>query len=242
MERVRRPLGFCSEPCTINNMKLREKRFLTLLIALGTHPPNVRNGRSGERLEITDAERSGKYASVNVYNHEWDNPAALRNVGVIPEADISELSNGLFSLAVEVNVNRRLFEYDQVIIVGPVFPHEVVGFSGGNKYLFPGVSGPEVLNFFHWLGAVITNPIIIGNKWTPVRRVVDRSASMVHLNKLCFCLVVRSRCTARASLPERLKLHGPKPATYRASCTSPTRRSRFGLYYPARRRCMTNFG
>jgi hypothetical protein len=45
--------------------------------------------------------------------------------------------------------NRRIFDYHQIIIVGPVFPHEVVGFSGGNKV--PGVSGPEVLNFFHWL-------------------------------------------------------------------------------------------
>jgi len=56
-----------------------------------------------------------------------------------------------------------------------VFPHEVVGFSGGNKYLFPGVGGPQILNFFHWLGAVVTNPMIIGNKWTPVRKVVDRA-------------------------------------------------------------------
>src|SRR5260370_5436632 len=93
-------------------------------------------------------------------------------------------------MTVEVDVNRRLFEYDQVIIVGPVFPHEVVGFFGGNKYLFPGVSGPEVLNFFHWLGAVVTNPMIIGNKWTPVRKVVDRAGAMVKVDKLCFCLVV----------------------------------------------------
>jgi nickel-dependent lactate racemase len=71
-----------------------------------------------------------------------------------------------------------------------VFPHEVVGFSGGNKYLFPGVAGPDILNFFHWLGAVITNPMIIGNKWTPVRKVVDRAAALVPIEKLCFCLVV----------------------------------------------------
>jgi lactate racemase len=68
----------------------------------------------------------------------------------------------------------------------------VVGCSGGNKYLFPGVSGPRVLNFFHWLGAVVTNPLIIGNKWTPVRKVVDRAASMIQVPKLCFCLVVGS--------------------------------------------------
>jgi nickel-dependent lactate racemase len=66
----------------------------------------------------------------------------------------------------------------------------VVGFSGGNKYLFPGVGGPQILNFFHWLGAVVTNPMIIGNKWTPVRKVVDRAAAMVNVDKLCFCMVV----------------------------------------------------
>jgi nickel-dependent lactate racemase len=74
-----------------------------------------------------------------------------------------------------------------------VFPHEVVGFSGGNKYLFPGVAGPDILNFFHWLGAVITTPKIIGNKWTPVRRVVDRAGSMVGVPKLCFCMVVEGQ-------------------------------------------------
>jgi hypothetical protein len=74
-----------------------------VLIALGTHPPMSEQAIC-QRLEITRAERSGKYAGVNVYNHEWDNPAALRSAGVIPEAEISELSNGLFSIAVQVNV------------------------------------------------------------------------------------------------------------------------------------------
>jgi nickel-dependent lactate racemase len=77
-----------------------------------------------------------------------------------------------------------------LVIIGPVFPHEVVGFSGGNKYLFPGVSGPRVLNFFHWLGAVVTNPLIIGNKWTPVRKVVDRAAALVPVEKRCLAMVV----------------------------------------------------
>jgi nickel-dependent lactate racemase len=90
---------------------------------------------------------------------------------------------------VPVEINRLVFEYDHIIIIGPVFPHEVIGFSGGNKYLFPGVSGPRILNFFHWLGAVVTNPMISGSKWTPVRRVVDRAGAMVSRPKLCFCLV-----------------------------------------------------
>jgi nickel-dependent lactate racemase len=127
---------------------------------------------------------------VRFFNHEWDNPAALRRVGDLTLEDTRELTGGLFEMEVPVNINAKLYEYDQLVIMGPVFPHEVVGFSGGNKYLFPGVSGAEVLNFFHWLGAVVTNPMIIGNKWTPVRKVVDRVAQMVHIPKLCLCMVV----------------------------------------------------
>jgi nickel-dependent lactate racemase len=162
---------------------------LDVMIALGTHQP-MSESAICERLEITAEERSTKYRSVEFFNHEWDNPGALKNIGTIPAREIEELSGGLFAMDVPVNINARLFHYDQIMIVGPVFPHEVVGFSGGNKYLFPGVSGPEVLNFFHWLGAVVTNPMIIGNKWTPVRKVVDRAAAMVAVPKLCFALVV----------------------------------------------------
>ncbi len=160
-----------------------------ILIALGTHQPMSDAAICG-RLEITEAEWRRDFPKVRFFNHAWDNPAVLRELGTIPASEISQLSGGLFAMDVRVEVNRLLFEYDQIVIVGPVFPHEVVGCSGGNKYLFPGVSGPEVLNFFHWLGAVVTNPMIIGNKWTPVRKVVDRAAAMVKLPKLCFCMVV----------------------------------------------------
>src|SRR6185295_4732727 len=124
------------------------------------------------------------------FNHEWHTPSALRRLGVIPADEIHELSCGLFSMDVPVEVNSRVFDYDRIIIVGPVFPHEVVGFSGGNKYLFPGISGPDLLNFFHWLGAVITTPKVIGSKWTPVRKVVDRAGAMLGINNLCLCMVV----------------------------------------------------
>jgi len=163
-----------------------------VMIALGTHPP-MSDEAINARVEISAEERTSTYRHVEFFNHEWDNPAALHDLGVIPAAEISELSDGLFAMDVPVHINRRIYDYDQIIIVGPVFPHEVVGFSGGNKYLFPGVSGPGILNFFHWLGAVVTNPMIIGNKWTPVRRVVDRAGAMVKMPKLCFSLVVQDQ-------------------------------------------------
>jgi nickel-dependent lactate racemase len=165
---------------------------LDVLIAVGTHHAMSEEAICG-RLEISMEERRGVYGAVGFHNHAWDDPAALQEVGVIPAREIGQLTNGLFAMDVPVEVNRLVFQYDQLIIIGPVFPHEVVGFSGGNKYLFPGVSGPRILNFFHWLGAVVTNPMIIGNKWTPVRRVVDRAGAMISTPKLCFCLVVEGR-------------------------------------------------
>ena len=163
-----------------------------ILIALGTHQP-MSDAAICQRLEISTGERRETYRRVRFFNHAWNDPSSLRRIGVLPAGEISTLSNGLFALDVPVDVNRMIFDYDQIIIIGPVFPHEVVGFSGGNKYLFPGVAGPEILNFFHWLGAVITTPKIIGNKWTPVRRVVDRAGSMVNVPRLCFCMVVEGQ-------------------------------------------------
>ena len=161
---------------------------LDVLIALGTHQPMTESAIC-RRLEISPEERAGTYRKVAFHNHAWDQPAELREIGKISAEEVSQLTGGLFAMDIAVEINRLVLEYDRIIIIGPVFPHEVVGFSGGNKYLFPGVSGPRLLNFFHWLGAVVTNPMIIGNKWTPVRRVVDRAGAMVQRPKLCFCLV-----------------------------------------------------
>lgn len=161
---------------------------LDILLALGTHPP-MREEQILKRLEWTAAERRGRYAKVGVFNHAWDQPRALRRVGVISEAEIAVLSGGLFAMDVPVEVNARIGGYDLLVVMGPVFPHEVAGFSGGNKYFFPGISGPAVLNFFHWLGAMATNPKIIGHARTPVRAVIDRAAALIPVERACFCMV-----------------------------------------------------
>jgi len=71
---------------------------------------------------------------------------------------MKEISGELLSEDIPVSINKKVLEYDEIVRAGSVFPHEVVGFSGGYKYLFPGISGPDFLHKFHWLGALITNP------------------------------------------------------------------------------------
>jgi nickel-dependent lactate racemase len=171
----------------------RVKR-MDYLIALGTHPP-MTDAMIHTLLGITAEERAEKYGDVGIFNHEWQNPEALTRVGTISEDNIERISGGLMRESVEVTVNRRVLDCDLVCIVGPVFPHEVVGFSGGNKYFYPGVSGAEILNLFHWLGALITNYKINGTKHTPVREVVNLAASMIPVEKRCFCLTVVKKDT-----------------------------------------------
>jgi nickel-dependent lactate racemase len=77
-----------------------------------------------------------------------------------------------------------------VLICGPVFPHEVVGFSGGNKYLFPGIAAPAIIHFTHWLGALIGSFEVIGTIDTPVRAVIDRAAALLDTPVSLLALVV----------------------------------------------------
>ena len=117
-------------------------------------------------------------------------PANFTQIGIIPAGEIDQITNGLMAQDVPVRLNKLILDYDQLIICGPVFPHEVVGFSGGNKYFFPGIAGPEIINFTHWLGAVLTSYQIIGAGYTPVRAVIDRAAGFVQRPTACFSLVV----------------------------------------------------
>ncbi len=164
--------------------------LLDFLVALGTHPP-MSDEAINHRVGITDEKRTSKYPEARFFNHHWKDPNQLRNIGTITADEIADVSGGLMRQQVDVTINKMVFDYDLLLIVGPTFPHEVVGFSGGNKYLFPGIAGQEIIDLFHWLGALITNPEIIGTKYTPVRKVVDKAAALLPMERMCISLVVQ---------------------------------------------------
>jgi nickel-dependent lactate racemase len=173
---------------------------MTVLIALGTH---ARMGETelARHLGYSAGEFAERYPDATVINHEWRDPVTFASVGTIGADRIAELSEGRLRQAVEVRLNRAVVEHDVTLVVGPVFPHEVVGFSGGNKYFFPGVSSQEVINLSHWLGALITSATIIGTRGTtPVRALIDEAVSLVPGEKLAFCVVVQSGSRALHSM------------------------------------------
>jgi nickel-dependent lactate racemase len=160
---------------------------LDFLVALGTHQPMSDDhlGRLVGRPVV-----DGRAGSSRIFNHRWDLDGTFATLGTIPASEIEQLSGGLLSADVPVSLNRLVLDYDHIVICGPVFPHEVVGFSGGTKYLFPGIAGPDIINFTHWLGAVITSSAVIGAGYTPVRAVIDRAAAMLDRPMSCVSLVV----------------------------------------------------
>jgi nickel-dependent lactate racemase len=164
---------------------------LDFMVALGTHPVMTEE-KILSLYGVSPRQRETLHPRSRFLCHRWDIPSTLTRIGVLTEREIEELTQGLFRESVDVTINRAVFDYDLILILGPVFPHEVIGFSGGNKYLFPGVSGGEFLHFFHWLGAVITCWKIIGHKHTPVRAAVNRAASLLGVDRWCLAMAVDS--------------------------------------------------
>ena len=164
---------------------------LDYMVALGTHPVMSEQGIL-DLYGVSAAARERDFPDSRFMNHRWDRADSLVRIGRFEEREIAGLTGGLFAEAIDVTINRAIFEYDLIVIVGPVFPHEIVGFSGGHKYLFPGISGGEFLDFFHWLSAVITCRKTIGRRDTPARAVVERAAAMVDVPRHLVAMVVTS--------------------------------------------------
>lgn len=172
---------------------LEGARALTFMVALGTHPP-----LSEERLEallgISADERRGRYGHVGIVNHSWYEDGTLVSLGTLSGERIREIAGERWHPTlggdVDVRINRAVPEADEVIILGPTFPHEVVGFSGGYKYYFPGVSGADMINVTHWLGALSGVLGTIGIADTPVRAMIHAAAELVPTHTTLIALTV----------------------------------------------------
>ena len=160
---------------------------LDYLIALGTHQP-MSDAAIDKLVGVSGGERAARFPKSKIYNHRWDLPDTLTTVGVVSSGEMQALTNGLVIKETPVTINKLVFDYDELFILGPVFPHEVAGFSGGAKYLFPGVAGREIIDSTHWLGALSTSFETIGVKDTAVRRVLHRAAEFVTSERPLTCL------------------------------------------------------
>jgi lactate racemase len=182
------PIPLCFR--AINDLLGSRVAQLDFLIALGTHPP-MSDDAIDALVGMPASERARVYPTTNIYNHAWNNPDELATIGTISADDAATITSGMLKADVPVTLNKRILDYDLLVICGPVFPHEVAGFSGGAKYFFPGIAGPQIIDFTHWLGALVTNMHTIGVRDTPVRRIIHRAASFVPRASFCIALVMQ---------------------------------------------------
>ncbi len=169
---------------------MRDAASLTFVSALGTHAPLS----DEELLSLVGASDTGLPAGVSIRNHEWYDPDTLVSIGTLSRSTIRRLAGERWHETlggdVDVLINRAVLEHDDILILGPTFPHEVVGFSGGAKYLFPGISGQDMINVTHWLGALAGVRRTIGIKDTPVRAMIHAATELVPTPVTLAALVV----------------------------------------------------
>lgn len=183
---VARILGFVRDA-----LKDRPKD-VRVVIAAGTHAA-MDDDAIASLTGCEPGKFSETYPGWQIFNHEWWDENTFANLGTIDRKEIGELSGGrLTDRDMHVIVNKMVVDTDVNLVIGPVLPHEVVGISGGNKYFFPGLSGHDVIDMSHWVGALITCYEMIGSFGvTPVRKMIDAAADMIPAPKYLIGMIVK---------------------------------------------------
>jgi len=140
----------------------------------------------GTHRKMTDQEIRNKLGIregivfTNHYNHQFDNPEQLVQVGEIDSSFVSEQTSQQLKQSIPVVVNRLILEdYDLIIALSGTSPHESAGYAGGLKVFFPGISGPQVIDLLHWAAVLVGIPEIIGTIDNPARRVINEGSSYI---------------------------------------------------------------
>lgn len=176
-------------PLAAQILQDRKIRKFDALIAQGTHAPMSERDKLSKLGGLGKAEIPGLG---HIFDHDWADPEKLVTIGVLDAARVNQITGGLLDRAIDLKVNRLLAPglYDTILIFGTTAPHEVAGFSGGAKYFFPGVAGPELTHATHWLGALASIEKVIGRVETPTRHLFEAAADCVPARVISLSSVV----------------------------------------------------
>ncbi len=147
--------------------RLAARVHIDILPALGTHTPMSQ--KQCEKMF------GAQVPFDRIHPHRWRNDLTV--LGEIPAQTLSDLSNGKFAQPVQVALNKMLFEgnYDLILSIGQVVPHEVVGMANYTKNIMIGVGGKDTIDKSHFLGAACGMESIMGRADTPVRRLLNHA-------------------------------------------------------------------
>jgi len=148
-------------------------KITDILPALGTHFP----------MKEDEIKKMFGEIPLNLFReHDWRNDVVT--VGEVPAEFIGKISEEKVNYPFSVQINKLLIEgnYDLILSIGQVVPHEVVGMANYNKNIFIGTGGAESINKSHFLGAVYGMERIMGKADTPVRAVLNYASDNITNN------------------------------------------------------------
>jgi nickel-dependent lactate racemase len=147
---------------------------IDFLNAGGTHRP-MTDTEFADKLHIGRDD-----PKIRFLNHNFSDPAQLVTIGKIGKKLVSKKTQGQLDSDIDITVNKLLFDsYDLIIALSGTVPHEAAGYSGGLKIFFPGVSGPDVIDTFHWAAVLVGIPEIIGTVDNNARDIINRGAEAI---------------------------------------------------------------
>lgn len=155
---------------------LKDAAHVDIMPALGTHVPMTRE-------ECADMYGDIPFEKFLVHNWRDD----VVNVGTVPDRYMREISDGTWDSPIECEVNKILFkDYDLIISVGQVVPHEVIGMSNHSKNILVGLGGSKIINASHMVGAMYGLERMMGKDHTPTRKLFDYCMAnfLYHINIL----------------------------------------------------------
>jgi len=143
---------------------LEPECHVDVMPATGTHFPMTRQ----EQLQLFPTIPEDRFL---IHNHRHD----VVKLGEVPGSFVEEVSEGLLHDPIDVEINHRLLDggYDLILSLGQVVPHEVVGMANYSKNVFVGCGGQSMIDGSHMLGAFYGMERIMGQDFSPVRKVLD---------------------------------------------------------------------
>ncbi len=143
---------------------LKNDAEIDILPALGTH------------LEMTKEELSlmfGDIPQARFLYHDWRNDVV--KIGEVPQDYVKDITEGLWEEKVTIEINKMIVEnnYDLILSIGQVVPHEVIGMANHSKNILVGCGGRKTINESHMIGAVYGMERMMGKDFSPVRKILD---------------------------------------------------------------------
>jgi len=145
--------------------RLKNRCEIRIMPALGTHAP------------MTEKEIRKMFGPDIPFEaflpHRWRDDLVI--LGELSGEFISEITGGLLDFPMEIGVNKELIDgqYDLILSIGQVVPHEVIGMANYTKNILVGTGGGDTINKSHFIGAVCGMENILGKIDTPVRKALN---------------------------------------------------------------------